>query len=50
MVKVDHIAHDLVLPEGVTATVSGTILKVTKGSNSIERDFTHPKIEVRNFP
>ncbi|MBK64981.1 MAG: 50S ribosomal protein L6 [Euryarchaeota archaeon] len=48
MVKVDHIAHDLVLPEGVNATFSGTVLRVTKGSNSIERDFIHPKIEVRN--
>ena len=32
MVKVDHIAHDMELPEGVTATVSGTVLKITKGN------------------
>ena len=49
MVKVDHIAHDMNLPEGVTATVSGSVLTVQKGNNSVKREFIHPKIEVRNL-
>ena len=47
MVKVDHIAHDMKLPEGVTAIVTGTVLKISKDNNSIERDFIHPKIEIK---
>ena len=47
MVKNDHLAHNISIKDGVNATFSGASLSVTKGNNSLSRDFIHPKIEIR---
>ncbi len=47
MVKIDHIAHKIPLMDGVNATLSGDLLSVSKGNNSLSREFVHPKIELR---
>ena len=48
MPKLDHIAHKISLPEGVTAAVNGNDVTVAKDGNSLTREFRHPRIEVRD--
>jgi|TARA_B110000495_G_C22862360_1_gene502873 large subunit ribosomal protein L6 len=48
MVTVDHIAHKISLPDGVSVTISDSLVTISKGGSSLSRDFNHPKIEVIN--
>ncbi|MBT3641900.1 MAG: 50S ribosomal protein L6 [Euryarchaeota archaeon] len=47
MVKIDHISHKISLIDGVKATMANSILSISKGNNSLTREFIHTKIEIR---
>ena len=46
MVKLDHIQHEIALPEGVSADLSGSILTVTGPNGSMSRDFHHARVQL----
>lgn len=44
MVKLDHIKHTIVLAEGVTASVAENVITLAKESETICREFVHPRV------
>ena len=44
MVKLDQIVHTIPVPEGVGVSLSDDVLTLTKGSESIAREFRHRKL------
>jgi large subunit ribosomal protein L6 len=46
MVKLDRIVHNVSLPEGVSVSLSDNLLTLTKGSESISREFRHRKVVI----
>lgn len=44
MVKLDHIKHTIVLAEGVTASVAENVITLSKESETICREFVHPRV------
>jgi len=43
-VKLDHIKHTIVLAEGVTASVAENVITLAKESETICREFVHPRV------
>ena len=44
MVKLDHIKHTIVLAEGVIASVAENVITLAKDSETICREFVHPRV------
>ncbi len=47
MPKLDQILHSIALPEGVSASMEGDIVTISKDGQSLSREFRHHKVEVR---
>jgi large subunit ribosomal protein L6 len=47
MPKLDHIAHKISFGEGVSATIDGISVTVSKGSSTLTREFLHPRVVVK---
>ena len=48
MPKLDHISHSIALPEGVSASIDGEVVTISKESESLSREFRHHKVEIRS--
>ena len=48
MVKLDQIIHTIPIPDGVNASIDGTVVTISKDGSSLSRDFRHNRISVRN--
>ena len=48
MPKLDHIAHSITLPEGVSASIEGEVVTISKEGESLSREFRHHKVEIRS--
>ena len=46
MVKIDHIRHEIALPEGVSANLSESTITVEGPNGSISRDFQHSRVQL----
>lgn len=46
MVKLDRIEHNIVIPEGVTATLDDGNVTITGPSGSLSRDFVDAKVDI----
>jgi large subunit ribosomal protein L6 len=46
MVKIDHIRHEIALPEGVSANLSESTITVEGPNGSISRDFHHSRVQL----
>jgi large subunit ribosomal protein L6 len=47
MPKLDHIAHKIPFTEGVSATIDGISVTISKGSSTLTREFLHPRVVVK---
>ena len=43
MVKLDRIEHNVIIPEGVTATIDGDVVTITGPKGSLSREFASPR-------
>jgi len=46
--RVKNYVQNIKVPEGVNVKLEGTLLIVSKGKESVSRDFKHPKIEIKS--
>jgi len=46
--KLDHISHSITLPEGVSASIEGEVVTISKEGESLSREFRHHKVEIRS--
>jgi|AP82_1055514.scaffolds.fasta_scaffold06057_5 large subunit ribosomal protein L6 len=46
MVKIDHIRHEIALPDGVSANFSDSTLTVEGPNGSMSRDFHHSRVQL----
>lgn len=44
MVKLDRIEHNIVMPDGVSASIDGDTVTITSSKGSLSRDFAHHKV------
>lgn len=49
MVKLDQIIHTIPIPDGVNASIDGTVVTISKDGSSLSRDFRHNRISVREI-
>ena len=47
MVRVAKVSHDIALPEGVSASIDGDKVTLSKDGDSLSRTFTHNRVSVR---
>ncbi|MBT3356900.1 MAG: 50S ribosomal protein L6 [Euryarchaeota archaeon] len=47
MPKLDHIAHKISFTEGVSATIEGNSVTISKGPSTLTREFLHPRVAVK---
>lgn len=47
MVKLDQIIHSIPTPDGVNASIDGTVVTISKDGSSLTRDFRHNRVTVR---
>ena len=43
MVKLDRIEHNVIIPEGVTASIDGDVVTITGPKGSLSREFASPR-------
>ena len=48
MPKLDHISHSIALPDGVSASIDGEVVTISKEGESLSREFRHHKVEIRS--
>mgnify|MGYP000893699907 FL=1 len=48
MPKLDHISNSIPLPEGVSASIEGEVVTISKEGESLSREFRHHKVEIRS--
>jgi large subunit ribosomal protein L6 len=47
MPRIAEISHKIEIPDGIASRMEGNIVTITKEGNSVSRDFTHNRVEVR---
>ena len=46
MLKLDRIEHNVIIPEGVTATIDGDVVTITGPKGSLSREFASPRHDI----